>query len=68
MRLRLISDIPSIKENLDDIDNIKSLEGFYKESLKTHNCSDLLRLLKTIYTRARIVEEQGKTGQLVLWT
>ncbi len=62
---QLISDIPSIRENLTDIDNIKLLEGFYKESLKTHNCSDLLRLLKTIYTRERIVEEQGKKlGQI----
>lgn len=57
---RLISHIPSIRENLTDIDNIKLLEGYYKESMQTHDCFDLLRLIKTIYTRERIIEEQGK--------
>lgn len=62
---RLISIIPSMRENITDIGNIKLLEVYYRESLKTHDCCDLLRLIKTIYTRARIVEEQGKKlGQI----
>jgi len=61
----LISQIPSIEENFADIDNIKSLENYYRECLQTHDCSELLKLIKTIYTRARIVEEQGKKlGQI----
>lgn len=62
---KLISLIPSIRENVNDIANSKLMEGYYKETLRTHDCTDLLRLIKTIYTREKIFEKQGKKlGQI----
>jgi len=62
---QLISHIPSIDNNLDDFEDVRSLEAHYKNLLKSHNCSDLLRLIKTIYAKSRIVEKQGKRlGQI----
>lgn len=61
----LISHIPSIRENINDTYNIKLMEGYYKESLQTHNCSDLVKLIKTIYAKEKIVVGQGKKlGQI----
>ncbi len=63
--LQLISRIPSIEENMNDGLSFKVLEGYYKEIIQTYDCSDLLRLLKNIYSKERAAEEQGKKlGQI----
>jgi CarD family transcriptional regulator len=62
---QLISRIPSIDENAIDIGDIKLLESYYKKCLQSHDCYDLLKLIKTVYTREKIVTEQGKKlGQI----
>lgn len=62
---QLISHIPPIDKSLNDFEDIRSLEAHYKNLLKSHSCSDLLRLIKTIYAKSRIVEKQGKKlGQI----
>lgn len=62
---KLISVIPTIREYDSDYKNIKLMEGNYKESLQTHKCSDLIKIIKTIYTKKVITVGQGKKlGQI----
>lgn len=56
---KLITLIPSIDE-YDCNDNIKFLEESYKESLQTHECTDLIKVIKTIYTRKAATCSKGK--------
>lgn len=61
---QLISIIPSIKEDVDNNIDPRLWKDYYKESLQTHDCIDLLKIIKTIYTKNTIAEEQGrKLGQ-----
>jgi len=62
---KLISLIPSIREAADDRGDHRFWEGYYKESIKTHDCIEILRIIKTIYAKNAIAEEQGKKlGQM----
>ena len=54
----LIHRIPEIP--LITIANDKLLEQEYKNCLKTSNCQDLIRIIKTIYLRKRAREEAGR--------
>ena len=55
---RLIDEIPSI-ETLS-IENEKFREDSYKKCIRTCECRDLLRIIKTIYLRKRAREEAGR--------
>lgn len=57
---QLISIIPSIREVEYSNNDQKLWEGYYQESLQTHKCSDLVKMIKTIYTKKTIAVEQGK--------
>ena len=57
---KLISLIPSIRENVYDNSNLKLLEDYYKEFLQTHDCFDLLKILKIIYIKKNIAMEHGR--------
>lgn len=60
----LIRKIPEIRENICDTHNQKVLEDHYKASLMTHECEDLVRLIKTVYVKKRNLERTGKkTGK-----
>lgn len=60
----LIRKIPEIREDICESHNLKVLEDHYKASLKTHECEDLVQLIKTVYTKKRILERTGKkTGK-----
>ncbi len=62
---KLISLIPSIREAVDDHGDHRFWEGYYKESLQTHDCMEILKVIKTIYTKSTIAEEHGrKLGQM----
>ena len=62
---QLISNIPSIEEDLNDGLSFKLLEGYYKEVIQTYDCSDLLKMIKSIYSKEKTAEEQGKKlGQI----
>ncbi len=54
----LIHSIPQIP--LITIANDKLLEQEYKNCLKTSNCGDLIRIIKTIYLRKKKREEAGR--------
>ncbi|MEF9983798.1 MAG: CarD family transcriptional regulator [Oscillospiraceae bacterium] len=64
---KLISEIPSIKENFCDNQKPSLLTAHYKESFESHNCKDLMQLIKTIYTKnqeaAQNKKQMGQTDQ-----
>lgn len=57
---QLIDIIPSIGEDVYDSSNLRLLEGYYQESIKTHDCMDLIKLIKTVYTKKVMTAGQGK--------
>lgn len=60
----LIRKIPEIREDVCDSRNLKVLEDHYKASLMTHECEDLVQLIKTVYTKKMNLEKSGKkTGK-----
>ena len=54
----LIDEIPEIDEMW--VQNDKQREGFYKTALKTCDCRELVRIIKTSYTRKQERLKQGK--------
>lgn len=56
----LIRKIPEICEDICETHNQKVLEDHYKASLMTHNCEDLVQIIKTVYTKKRVLEKNGK--------
>lgn len=60
----LIRKIPEIREDICDTHNLKTLEDHYKASLMTHECEELVQLIKTVYTKKQNLEKNGKkTGK-----
>jgi len=56
----IIDRIPYIEEDEYSNDNIRMMAEHYREYLQTHNCTDLVKLIKTIYTKNSIALEEGK--------
>lgn len=56
----LISKMPEIKESALETNDHRALAEKYKLSIKTHECEDLIRLIKTVYFRSRDMMTQGK--------
>lgn len=62
---RLISLIPSINENVYHNRRMRVMEDYYQEFLQTHDCYDLLKLIKMVNTKKRlVVEQRKKLGQI----
>ena len=60
----LIHKIPEIREDICETHNQKVLEDHYKASLMTHDCEDLVQLIKTVYAKKKHLEKSGKkTGK-----
>lgn len=57
---KLISQIPEIQTDIYDNRNIRMLADHYQISMETHDCLDLLQLIKTVYIKRSIVSSQGK--------
>lgn len=56
----LISKMPEIqKDDLETTDH-RALAEKYKLSIKSHECEDLIRLIKTVYFRSRDMMTHGK--------
>lgn len=56
----LIRKIPEIREDICETHNQKVLEDHYKASLMTHECEDLVQLIKTVYAKQKHLEKNGK--------
>lgn len=60
----LIRKIPEIREDFCDTHNQKALEEHYKASIMSHECEDLIQLIKTVYAKKKHLERAGKkTGK-----
>lgn len=57
---QLIDMIPTIRAEAYHNSTISQLVEHYKESLKTHDCSDLLELCMSIYTKKQAAEQQNR--------
>ena len=57
---QLIDQIPEIQEESISIQDTRILIEKYKGILNTHQCEDLIRLIKTIYTKEKLMQEKGK--------
>lgn len=57
---QLIALIPSIRENVYDNSNARLLGDQYQESIQTYDCVDLIKVIKTVYTKKVITINQGK--------
>lgn len=56
----LIRRIPEIRESEFETKNQKTLENYYKESLRSHACEDLVQLIKTVHLKKRNLERNGR--------
>lgn len=62
---QLISRIPLIDEGVCNDSSLRGLEGYYKELLQSHDCYDLLKLIKTVKTKNKLaIEQKRKPGQI----
>ena len=61
----LIQQIPNIQTEIYHNSNMRILSEHYQTSMESHDCSDLIKLIKTVYTKGIIVSEEGKDlGQI----
>lgn len=56
----LIDQMPDIKEEAFAGQDVRTLSEKYKECLDTHQCADLVRLMKTIHKKEKSMAENGK--------
>ncbi|GFI61498.1 hypothetical protein IMSAG049_00657 [Clostridiales bacterium] len=57
---KLIAKIPEIKGSSVDINNQKQLNEYYQSSFVSHECEDLLQLIKTVYIKTQKQIMSGK--------
>lgn len=58
--LELISKIPLVQEDTCKDMDFKALEQHYRASIKTHECEDLVQLIKTIFKKKQDMSDNGK--------
>ena len=57
---QLIEQIPDIQEETFEGKDVRALSEKYKGCLDTHQCEDLVKLIKTVYLKEKAMEESGK--------
>lgn len=61
----LIRHIPEIRGEIYENRNLRMLNEYYQSLLQTHNCEDMLELIKAVYAKQRENESAGKKPGLV---
>lgn len=56
----LIKSIPEIDDRVIENRNIRILSEKYQETMKSHNCEDLLRIVKSVHHKKRLMDKKGK--------
>lgn len=56
----LISKIPFLIDDLYETADPKAMVIQYKESIQTHNCGDLLQMIRTAFIKNRTLVEKGR--------
>lgn len=57
---QLIEQIPEIREEDFEGQDVRALSEKYKGCLDTHQCEDLVKLIKTVYMKGKSMVENGK--------
>jgi CarD family transcriptional regulator len=61
----LIRQIPGINAELYENRNLRFLTEHYQETIQSHNCCDLVKLIKDVYLKRKNASEKGKKlGQI----
>lgn len=63
--LELIRGIPSIQADVYENSNLRFLNEHYQSYIQNYSCSDLLQMLKDIYTKRGVLSARGKKMGLV---
>ena len=62
---KLIEHIPYINTDILITHNLNLVEDYYKGLLQSHDCADLIKLIKTLYLKKKYTVDQGrKLGQV----
>ena len=56
----LIDRIPALEEKECDLSNLRQLTEHYHAAFESHQCEDLLRLIKALYQRGQNTLKQGR--------
>jgi len=56
----LIEQIPQIQGKIFEGKDVRALGEKYKGCLDTHQCEDLVKLIKTVYQKEKVMVENGK--------
>ena len=56
----LIEQIPQIQGEEFEGKDVRALSEKYKDCLDTHQCEDLVKLIKTVYQKEKVMVESGK--------
>ena len=56
----LIDRIPALEEKECDLSNLRQLTEHYHAAFESHQCEDLLRLIKALYQRGQNTIKQGR--------
>ena len=57
---QLIEQIPEIQGEIFEGKDVRALSEKYKGCLDTHQCEDLVKLIKTVYMKEKVMVESGK--------
>lgn len=58
--IALIRHIPSIRSDYETADNWHQISDLYQQSLHSHDCEELIHMIKAIYLKNRASAESGK--------
>ena len=58
--LDLIHSYPDIDDAIIENRNIRVLSEQYQETMNSHDCSDLMRILKSVHHKKKVMDQRGK--------
>ncbi len=58
--MELIARIPEIDDSIFENRNIRVLSELYQDTMKSHDCADLVRVVKAVERKRAIMFEKGK--------
>ena len=58
----LVRAIPDIEESRLEGRNLRMAGEYYQKMMGSHNCADLVQLIKTIYVRQQSAQAAGRKG------
>ena len=58
--LDLIQSYPDIDDTVIENRNIRILSEKYQETMDSHDCSDLMRIMKSVHHKKKLMDQRGK--------